>query len=88
VKLEVQAQVFEVNPLADPARGGRWCSLQFWRDVGTARVTQLCDYKWRLRTPAPLDPTDEIRETTQTVARILEVDGVDGVARVDSVEVQ
>lgn len=83
--LHVQATVFTVNPLADPTRGGRWCSIQFWRDHGTPQVTQVCDYKWRLRTAETEDPTAEIEAVARKVDRFLVIDAVADVERIDRV---
>lgn len=84
MKVDCSVTVFTVSPLADPARGGRWCSLQFWRDQGTPRVTQLCDYKWRIATPEDRDPSAEIQERVRSVLGLLRGD-VEGVERNDRI---
>jgi len=62
MNVNAEVAVFNVAPLADPARGGRWCSVQIWADVGTPKVRQLFELKARLVTPEGSDATAEIDE--------------------------
>lgn len=69
-RLEAEVIVFDVSPLADPTRGGRWVSIQLWADKGTIQVRQLSELKWRLETPEGHDPTDEIQALTRALVAI------------------
>lgn len=66
MNVNAEVAVFEVNPLADPARGGRWCSVQIWADMGKTSVRQLFELKARLVTPAGVDAQPEIDELVRS----------------------
>lgn len=70
MKLDASITVFEVSPLADPARGGRWVSIQLWADQGSVRVRQLAELKARLVTPEGHDPTAEVEELTRALLAV------------------
>lgn len=91
--MNVHATVFTVSPLADPARGGRWVSLQLWADEGTVKVRQVAEMKVRLRTPDDRDPTSEVEQLTHALVAIarehtlIDIDRRDGVVVLDRTEV-
>lgn len=69
-KLDATVTVFCVSPLADPARGGRWVSVQLWAEQGTVRVHQLAELKARLVTPEGRDPSAEVEELVRALLAI------------------
>lgn len=84
-KLDATVTVFTVNPIADPARGGRWVSIQLWADQGTVNVRQVSELKSRLLTPETRDPEAEIHELTRALLAVARESGVYGVPRRDAI---
>lgn len=85
MRLDATITVFTVSPLADPARGGRWCSVQVWADSGTVNVRQLAELKSRLLTPEGSDPTAEVQELIRAVLSVAR--GLVKAGRIDTVNV-
>lgn len=85
MKLDATITVFTVSPIADPSRGGRWCSVQVWADQGTVNVRQLCELKSRLLTPEGSDATAEVEELIRAV--LVFARGLVKAGRVDSISV-
>lgn len=83
--MNAHVTVFTVSPIADPARGGRWVSIQLWAGMGTAAVRQLAELKTRLQTPDGSDPTAEVEELTRGLVAIAREHKLAGIARRDSV---
>lgn len=84
MKLEAKAMVYEVSPLADPARGGVWGCVQLWRDLGTPQVTQVAELKWRL-TSVGADRERELVSVTESMVRYFRLSGVADVETINSV---
>lgn len=85
MKLDATVTVFSVSPLADPVRGGRWCSVQIYRDQGTPSVRQLAELKSRLLTPEGSDPSAEIQELIRATLAVSR--GLVKAGRIDTIAI-
>jgi hypothetical protein len=83
--LEAKAMMYEVSPLLDPSRGGRWGCVQLWRDLGSVQVAQLAEVKWRIVTPEGGDVAGELAEMAHRAVRFFTEEDVTTVATINSV---
>lgn len=85
MKLDATVTVFSVSPIADPVRGGRWCSVQIYAGQGTASVRQLSELKSRLLTEEGSDPSAEIQELIRATLAVSR--GLVKAGRIDTIAI-
>jgi len=72
--MHVETRVFEVSPLVDPARVGRWVGIDLWDKDGIV-PRLLCG----ITLPTEPDVERQVREVTEHLVRWLVLDDVDEV---------
>lgn len=74
MRMHVEARVFEVSALIDPARVGRWLGIDLWDKSGIV-PRLLCG----ITIAADVDVERQVRETAEHLVRWLVLDDVDDV---------